>query len=200
VAILHKTANLSKTEENNILPLVDITSTTAGSVLRLKDALRNIGYRKGSTKKKEEVVLLQYEDGVQYQETEEEVLYGGGFQNNRGCFNNNRRGFQNSQGNFQNNGFQGNFQNSGFQNTQGNFQKQGQRSFQKNHNKPVGQGIINAIHELPQKDQMELCGNIAKTFMKPPVIITQGAPQTNTNNIGRIYQVDEEDEEEVFIA
>ena len=83
-AILHKTANLSKTEENNILPLVDITSTAAGSVLKLKDALRNIGFRKGSTKKKEEVVLLQYEDGTEYQENQDEVLYGGGFQSNRG--------------------------------------------------------------------------------------------------------------------
>ena len=60
VVILHRTANLSKTEENNILPLVDITSTTTGSVMKLKDALRSIGFRKGSTKKKEEVVLLQF--------------------------------------------------------------------------------------------------------------------------------------------
>ena len=97
VAILHRTANLSKTEENNILPLVDITSTTPGAVLKLKDALRNIGYRKGSTKKKEEVVLFQYEGGNEYQESEEEVLYGGGFQNNRGRFQNNKRGFVNIQ-------------------------------------------------------------------------------------------------------
>ena len=107
VAILHKTANLSKTEENNILPLVDITSTTTGSVLRLKDALRNIGYRKGTTVKKEDVVLFQDEDGNEYLGTEEQILLGGGFQNNRGRFQNNQRGFQN----YQNNG--GNSQNNG---------------------------------------------------------------------------------------
>ena len=43
--------------------------------------------------------------------------------------------------------------------------------------------------------------NINRTFTKPPIVITQGAPQYNTNNTGRIYQVDEEEEEvEVFVA
>ncbi len=58
---------------------------------------------------------------------------------------------------------------------------------------------MSAIHNLPHKDQQELMANISKTFMKPPIVITQGAPQFN-NNTGRIYQVDEEEEEEVFVA
>ena len=47
---------------------------------------------------------------------------------------------------------------------------------------------------------MEICGAINKTFFKPPVIITQA--QTNLNpNQPRIYQVNNQDEEEeVFMT
>jgi len=208
-AILHNAANLNKTEENNILPLVDITSGEIGTTTKLKDALRSIGFRKDK-KKKEEVVLLQY-DNQEYegcQGTQDEpILFGrGGYQdNNRGQFNNrgfqqqqrgnqNQRGYQNMQ---RNQGQQGQFQVQ--RNFQGNF-----HGFQRNQtqtNKQVGTGIVNAIHDLPQNEQMELVGVIAKTFMKPSVVIPQGSTQ-GTNNPGqtKVYQVNQEDEDEVFIS
>jgi len=173
-AILQRSANLTKSEENDLLPMVDMTSEAAGLTLKMKEALRNVGFRQdkktGSATKKEEVVLLQYE----CQEDPDGVHYGGRFRYN------NNRGQQQQQGGYQKPmGFQGNFQqNQGnFQNfNQGNFQRQqnqGQRNFnfQKNPNKPVGAGIVNAINELSQKEQMEIVGTIAKTFMKPPIII-----------------------------
>ena len=158
--------------------------------------------------KKEEVVLLQYD----YQEDQEDVLYGGGFQDRRNRYNN--RGQQQQQeggyqkpmgyhGNFQQN--QGNFQN--FQQNLGNFQRQqnqGQRNFQnfqKNPNKPVGAGIVSAIHKLSQKEQMEIVGTIARTFMKPPIMIPQGSTQNNINpRPTKIFQVDPDKEEEVFMS
>ena len=91
-----------------------------------------------------------------------------------------------------------------FQQNQGNFQKQqfqGQRNFQRNPNKPVGAGIVNAIHKLSQKEQMEIVGTIAKIFMKPPVIITQGSTQNNINpGPTKVLQVDQDEEEEVFMT
>jgi len=212
VAILHNAANLTKTEENNILPIVNITSGREGIVRLLKEALRDVGFRKEKKKKeekKEEVVLLNYEDQDQGQDGIHYYNGGnqnGGRQNSRGYWNN---GGQNQRG--QNNGGQNNGgQNRGYQNQQksfnynnntGNFQKnqgrlQDQNNFKKNfQGQKVGSGIISAMHEMPQHEQMELVGDIAKTFMKPSVIIPPGS------NKGRIYQVNEEDEEdEVYIS
>jgi len=45
---------------------------------------------------------------------------------------------------------------------------------------------------------MEICGAINKTFLKPPVVITQAQSNLNPNQ-PRIYQVQDE-EEEVFIT
>jgi hypothetical protein len=50
VALMQRAANLSKREENNILPMVDITSTASGLTLKMKEALRNVGFRKEKTK------------------------------------------------------------------------------------------------------------------------------------------------------
>jgi len=111
VAIMHRAANLSKAEENNLLPMVDMTSTAPGLTIKMKEALRNIGFQKEKTAKKEEVVLLQYNNQEDCQENQEDVLFGRGYQNgNRGHYNDNRgfqQGFQSpeqqqrSYGNFQ---------------------------------------------------------------------------------------------------
>ena len=85
VAILQRAANLTKTEENNLLPMVRITSTDPNLIMDMKEALRNIGFRKDPTKKKEDVVLLQYNDEDKGQDnTKDEVLYGQGFQRGQG--------------------------------------------------------------------------------------------------------------------
>jgi len=87
VAIMHRAANLTKTEENNLLPMADMTSEAAGLTIKMKEALRNIGFRRekniGSVTEKEEVFLLQYDYQENYQDNQEDVLYGGGYQDMR---------------------------------------------------------------------------------------------------------------------
>ncbi len=53
VEILQRAASLTKTEENNLLPMVKVTSTDPNLTLNMKEALRNIGFRKDPTKKEE---------------------------------------------------------------------------------------------------------------------------------------------------
>ena len=100
--ILQRAANLTKAEKNILVPLVDMSSTAQGITLKMKDALKQIGFRKrAETKKKEEVVLYQYEMYQGEEDDQEDVLYGDGYQ---------RRGFRRyyDQGYQGNQGFQGN--------------------------------------------------------------------------------------------
>jgi len=57
-ALLHRTANLTKQEANNVSSKVDMASNDTDLVSKLKAALRQVGFRKeGSLEVKNEVVL-----------------------------------------------------------------------------------------------------------------------------------------------
>jgi len=160
VSILHNAANLTKTEENNILAIVNITSKREGLVRLLKDALRDVGYRKDK-KTKEEVVLLQYE--CQEDGDQEDVHYGGRY-NNRG-YQQNNRGYQNYQNPQQQKNFQSNQGN--YQQNQGRFQAQ--KPFRKGlpasgATQQVETSIINAIHEIPAAGTNETVGKYCQNL------------------------------------
>jgi len=57
-ALLHRTANLTKQEANNVSSKVDMASNDPGLVLKLKSALRQVRFRKeGGLEAKNEAIL-----------------------------------------------------------------------------------------------------------------------------------------------
>jgi len=105
-ALLHRAANMSKPEANNISSQVDMGSSKAGLLGKLKVALRKIGFCKNIEGKSEEVVLQcniyedSQDDGVEDAYYGE--YYGGNNQGqNRRFQNQNQSGnqFQNQSGN-----------------------------------------------------------------------------------------------------
>jgi hypothetical protein len=98
-ALLHRTANLTKQEANNVSSKVDMASNDSGLVLKLKSALRQIGFRKGGVMEAKNEAVLQTEtlDDNEPEEAAEDAYYG--YQNQGRNRNQNR-----NQGQFQNQG------------------------------------------------------------------------------------------------
>jgi len=60
-ALLHRTANLTKQEANNVSSKVDMASNDSGLVLKLKSALRQVGFRKEGGLEAKSKAILQTE-------------------------------------------------------------------------------------------------------------------------------------------
>ena len=112
-ALLHRASNLTKPEANNVSSQVDMASTEPGILLKLKAALRKVGFKKegGAEAKNEAVLQAKLFDDNEPEDATEEAYYG--YQGN----SRNQRGRNQNQGqNFQGQSFQGqNFQGQYFQ-------------------------------------------------------------------------------------
>ena len=77
-ALLHRASNLTKHEANNVSSQVDMASTEAGLVLKLKAALRKVGFQKegGMEAKNEAVLQTETFDDNEPEDATEEAYYG----------------------------------------------------------------------------------------------------------------------------
>jgi hypothetical protein len=205
-ALLHRAANLSKPEANNISSQVDMGSSDPSIVSKLKAALRKVGFCKDA-ETKEDVVLQCDQDNDEDSEDEEDAYYGEFYGNQR----QERRRFRNQGDNHQQNQSRNQSRNqsgSGHGNQSGQRQNfsQGNQFKNQGYSKPslnqpsraLSAGMVEVLDNLPANQQLQICGIIVKACSTPSNLLALPAPQTDT--VKQVFQCGEIVEEEVLIA
>jgi len=223
-ALLHRTANLTKQEANNVSSKVDMASNDTDLVSKLKAALRQVGFRKeGNLEVKNEVVLqAETIEEIAPDQGTDDAYYGYQPQN-RNRNQQGQQGQQRNQGQGQVLG-QGQFgqgqfrqwtqpannnnqlahngmrQRQGYQNQQNFYPQQRQQPQQQQPgNRAITYGVNQILNELTPAQQLQVCGMLSSC-------ITQAqsgklAIQDPVQNTKRIFQVESnpDDEDNVLI-